>query len=529
MPRDAKHPPTILVADDDRWLLESMSDWLSGNGYRVFTAQNPEAAYALCQQQSIDLVLSDIRFDAGHGLGWIRKIHRQRPELPILAMSGYFDSDAACDCIAAGAFDFLTKPIRDVDLQEAIERALTHHQLAEENRRLQQQLEQRSEHPSIQSQDPRMNRILDTIERVADTRATILITGENGTGKSRLARSIHRRSSRREAPFVEVACGALPDALLESELFGHVAGAFTGATMNKAGKFQLANHGTLFLDEIGLASMALQVKLLRVLQELQFEPLGGSETLTVDTRTILATNEDLERSVAEGRFRQDLFYRVHVIRLELPPLRERIADIAMLAQHFVERASQEFHRDVKGITTAAMRALEQYRWPGNIRELENAMQRAVLLCCGTRIDLDLLQDVFLPHPARLAADSTTRSLRAEHPSDLLQPSSAIQRHRMETRWSGMSSATLNKPVRPLAEALEGPEREIILHALAANQWNRHATAEQLGINRTTLYKKMKKLGIDSGHPEHSDDEDLTELGNRCESAATTQRPRARFG
>jgi DNA-binding NtrC family response regulator len=246
----------------------------------------------------------------------------------------------------------------------------------------------------------------------------------------------------------------------------------------------------------------------------------------VDTRTILATNEDLERSVAEGRFRQDLFYRVHVIRLELPPLRERIADIAMLAQQFVERACQEFHRDVKGITTAAMRALEQYPWPGNIRELENAMQRAVLLCSGTRIDLDLLQDVFLPHPARRAAVSPKSSLRVEQPNALLHPTSLLQPDRMATRWSGMSNATMNKPVRPLAEALEGPEREIILHALESNQWNRHATAEQLGINRTTLYKKMKKLGIEGAHPEPIDADKPSERSNRCESPAATRSPYA---
>jgi DNA-binding NtrC family response regulator len=312
------------------------------------------------------------------------------------------------------------------------------------------------------------------LESVADARATILITGENGTGKSMIARAAHKKSSRRNGPFVEVACGALPDTLLESELFGHVAGAFTGAASNKVGKFQLAHSGTLFLDEIGTATPALQVKLLRVLQELQFEPLGGNETIKVDTRTILATNENLEQAVAEGRFRQDLYYRINVICIELPPLRQRVDDIPVLAQHFLERACEEYGRSVERISLAAMQAMQGYRWPGNIRELENTIQRAVLLCKGKQIDSDLLPLAILPP---IVANSGTEDAKS-----IPRPTSATP---SET-WHN----------KTLTEALEEPERQIILEVLRINRWNRNVTADQLGINRTTLYKKMKKLGIE---------------------------------
>jgi transcriptional regulator with PAS, ATPase and Fis domain len=285
----------------------------------------------------------------------------------------------------------------------------------------------------------------------------VLVTGESGTGKSLVARAIHRRSARRDKPFVEVACGALPENLLESELFGHVAGAFTGATADKQGKFLLAAGGTIFLDEIGTASPAMQVKLLRVLQEFEFEPVGGNKTHRVDTRVILATNEDLSKAVAEGRFRQDLFYRVNVINVELPPLRDRISDIPLLAKHFLDDVCEETGKKVRGFSDDALSTLQRYHWPGNVRELENVIERAVLLGKSDVIQVDDL-------PRAVAAAGPMASEAAAG--------------------------------RTLKEALSAPERRIILDVLESNDWNRFATAETLGINRTTLYKKMKRLGLD---------------------------------
>jgi DNA-binding NtrC family response regulator len=297
---------------------------------------------------------------------------------------------------------------------------------------------------------------------VADTKATILVTGESGTGKSLIARAVHRRSSRRDQPFVEVACGALPEALLESELFGHVAGAFTGANTDKIGKFKQADGGTIFLDEIGTASPAFQVKLLRVLQEFEFEQVGGNKTFHVDARVILATNENLEELVRVGRFRQDLYYRVNVINVELPNLRDRLSDIPLLAQHFLDRVCEEAGKKVRGFTDEAIAAMQRYNWPGNVRELQNVVERAVFL--GKR-DVIGLEDLPVNMPV------------------------------------GLPNASAAAAKGSLKEAMEMPERQIILQVLESNNWNRHATADCLGINRTTLYKKMKRLGLDDGrHP-----------------------------
>ncbi|MFY7875292.1 MAG: sigma 54-interacting transcriptional regulator, partial [Pirellula sp.] len=280
--------------------------------------------------------------------------------------------------------------------------------------------------------------------------------------------------------------------LLESELFGHVAGSFTGATHNKVGKFQQADKGTIFLDEIGTASQALQVKLLRVLQELQFEPLGGNETISVDTRTILATNENLEQAVAGGVFRQDLYYRINVIHIELPSLRERPDDIPLLSEHFLRSACSEFGREVHGFATNAMNAMQSYAWPGNIRELENAIQRAVLLTKSKSIDLDTL-------PRAISGIPLGNSLPALNPTNVASARSvpAIQTNGYTNQGSVSTESQNTAAVQTLSEALEGPERTIILNVLRQNDWNRNTTADQLGINRTTLYKKMKKLGIDA--------------------------------
>jgi len=300
-------------------------------------------------------------------------------------------------------------------------------------------------------------RVLDLAQRVGPFDASILITGETGTGKEVLARYLHRLSPRRKGPFTAVNCGALPERLLESELFGHVAGAFTGATGDKVGKFMQADEGTIFLDEVSTASPGMQVKLLRVLQDFEFEQVGGTKTFTVDTRVILATNEDLAKAVAEGRFRQDLYYRVNVINIELPSLRDRISDIPLLARHFLERIARDAGKRVEGFSDQALWALHGYRWPGNVRELQNAIERAVLLGKGPLIGIEDL-------PSNVTA----------------------------------SAPPMVEPVagRTLKQAMSAPERQIILDVLEAHQWNRLATAEALGINRTTLYKKMKRLGLE---------------------------------
>ncbi|HID78239.1 MAG TPA: sigma-54-dependent Fis family transcriptional regulator [Planctomycetaceae bacterium] len=447
----------LLLVDDDRHLLRSMAEWLVEQGYEVDTASGCDQALAAVERKPYDVALVDIRLGEGDGFDVLHAVRRKRPDTSVIMITGYGTVEAAIEAIRAGAFDFLTKPLIDEELLLAIERALRQRRVIEENRVLKAQLDMRYGMENVVGRDHRMLKVYDIIQSVADTKATVLITGESGTGKSLVARAIHRLSSRRDKPFVEVACGALPETLLESELFGHVAGAFTGATGDRIGKFEQAEGGTIFLDEIATASPGLQVKLLRVLQDFEFEPVGGSQTRAVDVRVILATNEDLGRAVAEGRFRQDLFYRVNVINIELPPLRERISDIPLLARHFLQRVCEETGKPPRWFTDDAMATLQAYRWPGNVRELQNVIERAVLLGKSDRIDLE-----DLPH---------------------------------ELASSGRGSV---QPVegRTLKQALEGPERQIILESLEAHQWNRHATARALGINRTTLYKKMKRLGLE---------------------------------
>lgn len=448
---------TLLLVDDDRHVLASMADWLRDQGYATDTASSLAEGCAAVDRKSYDLVLVDIRLGDDDGFELLAHCRKNRPAAAVIMITGYGSVEAAVEAIRLGAFDFLTKPLIDEELRLAIQRALNQQKVIEENKNLKAQLDLRFGIENIVGHDHRMLKIFDMVDAVADTKATVLITGESGTGKSLVARAVHRRSGRREKPFVEVACGALPETLLESELFGHTAGAFTGAIGDRLGKFMLADHGTIFLDEISTASPNMQVKLLRVLQDLEFEPVGSTKTFRVDTRVILATNDDLAKLVAEGRFRQDLFYRINVINIELPALRERLSDIPLLAEHFLRQVCDDAGRSVCGFTDDAMAALQRYGWPGNVRELENVIERAVLLGKEAVVGIDDL-------PSALTSAGTVK----------VEPAAG----------------------RTLKQSLESPERQIIREVLQLHNWNRNATADALGINRTTLYKKMKRLGLE---------------------------------
>ena len=456
----------LLILDEDRIMLQSLSQFLSREGYDVRTADDPDESLSILEASQIELLLADINMPGIKPAEFLRSIRRRFPHIVVIVITGYGSIEGAVEAIKLGAFDYLTKPIIDDEIRVVVEKAVRQQALLFENQTLKQQHDQRIGLENIVGHDYRMLKVFDLVEAVADSRTTVLMTGESGTGKSLLARAIHHRSPRRSKPFVEVSCGALPETLLEPELFGHVKGAFTGAVAEKPGRFLAADGGTIFLDEINSASPAMQVKLLRVIQERAFEPVGSSETRNVDARVILATNTDLAQLVAEQKFRQDLYYRINVVNIRLPSLRERLSDIPLLCQHFLRRFNRETGREILGFSDAAMAAMQRYNWPGNVRELENAIERAVVLCRRPQIDLEEL-------PETIQSFSPQRPAPADGESDL------------------------DKPM-PLAQALQTPERRIIESALRRNNFNRQLTAAELDINRTTLYKKMKKYRLDVG-------------------------------
>ena len=458
--------PRLLILDEDRIILQSLSQFLRREGYEVRTTDRAEDALAILEAGQAELLLADVNMPGIKPAEFLRDIRRRFAYVVVIVITSYGSIEGAVEATKTGAFDYLTKPIVDEEIRVVVEKAARQQSLLFENQSLRQQLDLRFGLENVVGHDHKMLKIFDLVDAVADSRTTVLMTGESGTGKSLLARAIHHRSPRRDKPFVEISCGALPETLLESELFGHMKGSFTGATSDKPGRFMAAEGGTIFLDEINSASPAMQVKLLRVLQERAFEPVGSTETRTADVRVILASNVDLAALVAQQQFRQDLYYRINVVNIRLPGLRERVGDVALLAGHFLRSFNKEMGREILGFTEAAMTALQRYNWPGNIRELENAVERAVVLCRRPQVDVEDLPDsiqAFTASPSVLRAGDE-----------------------------------IYERALPLQIALEGPERRIIEAALVRNAWNRQSTAAELDINRTTLYKKMRKYRLDVG-------------------------------
>ena len=471
----------VLIVDDDAIVAESIAKYLNTVGFQAVFATGGEQALHMLDdaerqpasssptQKSAPFAVAvvDMSMPGMSGLEFLKRMRKAHPAIVPVMITGYGTIEAAVQAIRLGAIDYLTKPLVDEELRIAVEKAIRQQALLAENRTLRRQLEDRHGMENIIGSDARMRRMFDVIAAVAPSKTTVLMTGESGTGKSLIARAIHRNSPRAERPFVEISCGSIPETLLESELFGHVKGAFTGAHVNKPGRFLAAHTGTLFLDEINSASPAMQLKLLRVLQERTFEPVGSTDPVEVDVRVILASNQPLEELVAAGQFRQDLYYRINVVRIELPPLRQRMSDIPILAEHFRELKARDAAKQVIGFTEEALAALRGYAFPGNVRELENLIERAVVLTRAARIGVDDL------------------------PEHVLERAGALKLPRMH----GLPVPAEYVPM-PLHRALEEPEKQIILAALQANNWNRQKTAEQLDINRTTLYKKIKQYGLE---------------------------------
>lgn len=447
---------TILVVEDEQLQLESLSGFLAKQGYRVLKASHPEQAITIAKEQAVDLVLSDFRMPGMNGIELLGKLKEINPAIQVVIMTAFGTIESATEAMKLGATDYITKPIDLYRLQAMLRIIVEHAQLQSENRLLRQQLSDQFNFSGIVSESPEMNQVLNVAGRVADSSAAVLITGETGTGKELVARTVHFAGLRREGPFLAVNCAALPENLLENELFGHEKGAFTGADRQRKGRFELAEDGTLFIDEVGEIPVALQVKLLRVLQEKVFERIGSSEPIRTNARIVAATNRDLEAMVHDGTFREDLYYRLNVVSIRIPPLRDRREDIRPLVEACIRKFAAENNKRIAGISREAMDALMKYDYPGNIRELENIIQQSIVL-------------------------SRTETIMR---SDL--PGRVLELPKTRTSSSGNES---------LIEKVEAFEQAMINEAMNQTGHVQTRAAERLGITERHLRYKLKKYGM----------------------------------
>jgi len=445
----------ILIVDDNSLSRYSLKEMLSLEGYPVQTAEDGDKALDLMKGQPFDVIMSDVSMPGLDGFDLLRIVKEKYPDTIIILITAYGTIEDAVKGIRLGAYEYITKPLNDDEVKVSIERALEQKRLLLENLELKRKLADKFEYANLIGCDNRMQKVLELMSLVADTEATILINGASGTGKSTIARAIHYHSHRKDKPLVEISCGALSENLLESELFGHVRGAFTGALSDKVGKLENAKDGTVFLDEIDTLTLRLQVKLLRFLQDKKFEKVGSTETIESNLRVIAAANRDLHKCVTDGEFRDDLYYRLNVVSINLPLLKDRLGDMPSLIEHFTEKYNKINNKKVRGMSEEVVKRLLSHSWPGNIRELENTLERAVILCTGEYITYDHLPDYL-----------------------------------REAETTGDTDRLTS-----LGAAVEGAEKKAISNALRHFKGNRNKTADFLEINRTTLYQKMKKYDL----------------------------------
>ncbi len=446
---------SVLIVDDEASVRESLQMVLSKEGYLTRTAASGNEAVKLVARKPVDVVISDLIMADGDGLAVLREVKKRHPNTEVIVLTGYGTIEKAVAAMKEGAYDFITKPFKKAVILSSVERAIEHQNLTQENKYLKAQLGQDSSFPQIIGKSKALRDVLEMVERVAPLVSTVLITGASGTGKELIARALHQKSARAGKRFVPINCAAIPENLLESELFGHVKGSFTGAMRDKDGLFKVADGGTIFLDEIVSVPLNLQVKLLRAIEQKEILPVGSTNPITVDVRIVAATNKNLGSEVEKGRFREDLYYRLNVVGITIPPLKERVEDIPELVEHFIGIYNTQLNKQIKGVDPTVMQALMEYEWKGNVRELENAIERAMILCDGHVLTMDQF-----PHLHSLTPNG-------------------------------------RKIDRDLKSSVRRFEQETILRALRATNNDKNQAAKMLGLSLSSLYRKISELGIET--------------------------------